>query len=64
LALARGYDLKCKLKYSSWYLRANRFDINGASAPHRQKERERKERRRIKISEHPRNFNGELNYFA
>lgn len=29
--LARGCDLKCKLKYSSRRRRANRFDINGAS---------------------------------
>lgn len=40
LALARGCDLKCKLKYSSWYLRANRFDINGASAPRWEREGE------------------------
>jgi len=46
LALARGCDLKCKLKYSSWYLRANRFDINGASAP-------RCERERLRIFECP-----------
>ena len=32
-SLARGCDLKCKLKYSSRRRRANRFDINGASAP-------------------------------
>jgi len=43
LALARGCDLKCKLKYSSWYLRANRFDINGASAPRRERERGRED---------------------
>lgn len=57
LALARGCDLKCKLKYSSWYLRANRFDINGASAPHWERERED-----IRISAAG-NLNGESSYF-